>query len=64
MFVNVESDQDAWNTKYIKEVSVLRRLLFAITHLPEDVHHLWEFEFSLPQRLKYKINHKASYNPS
>lgn len=29
-------------TKHIKEVSVLRRMLFAATYLPEDVPNYWE----------------------
>ena len=29
-------------SKYFKQVSVLRRLLFAIIHLPEDVPNRWD----------------------
>jgi hypothetical protein len=28
-------------SKYIKDVSVLRRLLFAVVHLPSDLPNLW-----------------------
>ena len=40
--------------KYISDVSVLRRLLFAVAHLPSDLPDLWEVA------VEFATGHKVS----